>query len=144
MLLFDRNGWLTIMKQMDKIKKIIFLVVIFVLGIFIMYASYTANKFENIYSIVEPAINDKNYEEVIKTFGGIFDTKPIVKSDNEKVDIRVYNGTSTLDLTYGEKRSMTYEQTYYIYMFDINFDHENFEGTSNETALIFNWKKIEF
>ena len=125
------------MKRFDKLKKIIYLVIIFVLGIFIMYASYSGNKYQNIYNIIDEAIKNEKYEEVAKTFGGCFDTKPIVQNKNENTDLVIYNGTSILDLTYGEERTYTYEPTYYVYMFNVKYNYDNYEGVSNDSSIIF-------
>ena len=125
------------MKHMGRIKKIIYLVIIFVLGIFVMYASYNGNKYQSIYDIVDTAIKSEKYEEVAKTFGGCFDTVPIVNKKNENLDLIVYNGTSIVDVTYGEERSYSYEPTYYVYMFNVNYEYENYDGYMNYTSIIF-------
>lgn len=125
------------MKNMNKIKKFIFLLIIFVLGIFVMYASYNGNKYQSIFNIVDTAIKEEKYEEVAKTFGGCFDTTPIVNHKNENADVIVYNGTSIVDLTYGEERSYSYEPTYYIYIFNVKYEYDNYEGVSNDSAIIF-------
>ncbi len=125
------------MKNMNKIKKFIFLLIIFVLGIFVMYASYNGNKYQSIFNIVDTAIKEEKYEEVAKTFGGCFDTTSIVNHKNENADVIVYNGTSIVDLTYGEERSYSYEPTYYIYIFNVKYEYDNYEGVSNDSAIIF-------
>lgn len=125
------------MKHMNKIKKFIFLLIIFVLGIFVMYASFNGNKYQSIFNIVDTAIKTEKYEEVAKTFGGCFDTTPIVNHKNENADVIVYNGTSIVDLTYGEERSYSYEPTYYVYIFNAKYEYDNYEGSLNDSAIIF-------
>lgn len=118
-------------------KKIIYIVVIFLLGIFVAYLSYNSNKYQHIYDTVSSAIKAEKYEEVAKTFGGCCDTNPIAKVNNEKVDVAVFNGTSISDLTYGEERSYSYEPTYYIYMFNVDYGYGILDGTKNEASILF-------
>ena len=113
-------------------KKIIYIVVIFLLGIFVAYLSYNSNKYQHIYDTVSSAIKAEKYEEVAKTFGGCCDTNPIAKVNNEKVDVAVFNGTSISDLTYGEERSYSYEPTYYIYMFNVDYGYVQQIGEPKE------------
>ena len=121
----------------EKMKKIIYLVIIFLLGIFVTYISYNSNKYQNIYDMVETSINEEKYEEVAKTFGGCCDTNAIAKVKNDKVDVVVFNGTSISDLTYGDERSYSYEPTYYIYLFNVNYGYGILDGTKNDASIVF-------
>lgn len=118
-------------------KKFFYLLIVFILGVFVAFVSYNSNKYQHIYDLVDTAIKEEKYEEIAKIFGGCCDTKPQVLEKNDKLDLAIYNGTSILDLTYGDKRTYAYEETYYIYFFDMKFDYQTFDGTDNATSIIF-------
>ena len=118
-------------------KKFFYLLIVFILGVFVAFVSYNSNKYQHIYDLVDSAIKEEKYEEIAKIFGGCCDTNPVVSEKNDKLDLMVYSGTSILDLTYGEQRTYAYEETYYIYFFDMKYDYQTFDGTDNASAIIF-------
>lgn len=119
-------------------KKFFYLLIVFILGIFVSYISYNSNKYDHINHLVDTAIEEGKYEEIAKIFGGCCDTNGVVKLETEKVDVAVFSGTSILDVTYGEERSYAYEETYYLYFFDLEYDYATFDGTDNAGAIVFN------
>lgn len=124
-------------------KKIIYLIIAFILGIFIGYMSYNTNRYEYLLGKVENAINEGKYDEVARVFGGYSDTNAVASVKNEKVDLVVFNGTNIVDVSYGEERWYAYEETYYIYLFNLNYEYGTYDGTDNKSALIFEGNNSE-
>lgn len=118
-------------------KKVIYIVIVFILGIFVSYISYNSYQFSHIYGLLGEAIGSGKYEEVAKIFGGCCDTEPLLISENESVDLAVFSGTSISDVKYGEERRYQYEETYYIYLFNSSFSYITVNENENKTAFIF-------
>ena len=121
-------------------KKIIYVVIVFLLGIFVAYLTYNTNKYQYILDLVTESIEEEKYDEVAKIFGGCCDTNELVLEKTEAVDLLVYSGTSISDVTYNGERSYTYEPTYYFYLFNVDFAYQTLDGSSNKTSLVFNFE----
>lgn len=124
-------------------KKVLYIGLALVIGIMIGVVGYSSNQFNHIYDLAKNAIEEKNYAEVPKIFGGCFDTHSIVEDQSDQLDIVVYPATSMTDLTYGEEeqRYLKYEEAYYIYLFEPKFTYINVSTsdstTENKTAFVF-------
>ncbi|MDE7263929.1 MAG: hypothetical protein K2N64_04645 [Anaeroplasmataceae bacterium] len=125
-------------------KKILYLGVAFVIGILVFIMSYSSNQMNHLESLIRGAIENEKFHEVPMVWDGCFDTKSIVKNDQENLDIVIYPATSQTDitLTIGEEsnREVEYEKAYYVYIFNAKFSLGNINDGStnyNETCLEF-------
>lgn len=118
-------------------KKVFFLIITFILGIFVGYIGYNSAQFTHLNDLVTEAIEEERYAEIAKIFGGCCDTEPLVVESTDNVDMALFAGTSIVELTYNEERYYQYEPTYYLYMFNCNFSYITYNENLNNTALVF-------
>lgn len=127
-------------------KKVLYFGVMVIIGMLFYTVSYNSNQYNYIYDLAQNAINNENYDELPKIFGGCFDTNEIIHEKEEEVEVLVYPGTSSSDSTYideseKEQRVLVYEESYYLYLFNSKFSYLNItneETVSNKTAIRFN------
>lgn len=124
-------------------KKVLYIAIALIFGFIVAIIAYNSNQFNNILDLVSNALVEEKYDELPMIFGGVHDTNEIINSDEEKVDVVVYNGTAVTDLNYGKdssERFMKYEGAYYIYLLHPEYSTIDIvadETSSNETAIIF-------
>ena len=131
-------------------KKVLYLSVAFIFGIIVALLAYNSNQFNNVYEKINIAIEEKKYDEIPKIFGGCHDSNEILAEENESVEVVIYNGTALTDLAYGKDSAsnfVSYEGSYYIYLFNSKFSTVTYNEKENNTAFVFtadNGKKYSY
>ena len=138
-------------------------VIYFAFAFFIAIISYMVTYQGNIYDVLNDRaqgyIEDENYDQLGRMFGGIFNSDERIDGSldqyqNEKVRIQLYEGTTEANYTYyvkdkddkGKEIELAkayhaYDKAYYLYLFDVEFETSNVEGSdkklTNKTAITF-------
>lgn len=118
-------------------KKIFYIAIAIILGIFVAYISYNSNQYTHLQNIVNKELKEENYQEIPKIFGGAHDSKPILEVKNDNVNVLIFNGTAVTDLKYKDSRYFKYETCYYIYLFDVNYTYLTSSNNLNKTSIEF-------
>ena len=110
------------------IKKIMYFILVIAIGIAVYYVDYNNKQYQHTLSILNNALEEKNYVDVAKIFGGLFDSQSIVdyKNDGDKLDLVIYPSTSLSQYDFGDEKKedihYTYQKSYGLYLYDANFD----------------------
>jgi hypothetical protein len=111
------------------IKKIIYLMLATFIGLGVGYIEYQNEQTQHTLKLVEEALNDEEYVDIAKIFGGLFDSESIVdfKNDNvDNVELVIFPGTTEVYASYGDEHNPTeyraFEKSYNFYLFKNNFD----------------------
>lgn len=132
-------------------KKVLYFGIMTIIGIMVWTLCYNSNQYNHIYELTVKAIEEKNYSELPKIFGGCFDTNEVELVESEKMDAVIYAGTASTDEAYTvqeeQKRYLVYEEAYYLYIFNSSYSYINImsgEEYTNQTALVFNCENGEY
>ena len=126
-------------------KKICFFIIAGFFGIAIYYLNYQTDQYNHTLNIINTAIEEEKYSDVARVFGGYFDTETIIKDDSDKLDLRIYPGTTQVNVEYYKNDSLVnhydFVKTYYFYLFKTNYSLATF--TYGESEQI-NYSGIKF
>ena len=110
------------------VKKIMYFILVIAIGIAVYYVDYNNKQYQYTLSVLNTALEEKNYVDVARIFGGLFDGKSIVdhEKDGDKLDLVIYPSTSLSQYDFGDEKTedihYTYEKSYGVYLYDIKFD----------------------
>ena len=126
-------------------KKICFFIIAGFFLIAIYYLNYQTDQYNHTLSILTEAIENKEYVNAAKVFGGFFDGKSIIEDDSDKLDLIIYPGTTQVEVAYyvdGEKTDYTdYEKSYQFYLFQNDFSLNSYTYGDDKQA---NYSGIRF
>ena len=120
-------------------KKIIYFAVAVVLGMIFYMIIYSANLSDHKFNFVNTAITNKDYHVVPQVFLEVpFDTKSIIKTNDEDAVVEVYPAEGMVSYTYlaGEesKTYSSYEKAYLFFIFEAEFPMEGYVDSGNNTV----------
>ncbi|MDE6013594.1 MAG: hypothetical protein K2G50_01470, partial [Anaeroplasmataceae bacterium] len=120
-------------------KKVLFVGIAIVIGIGVFFLGYRSNYVNHIYDLVGNAIDESRYSDVVKVFGGCFDTESIIKDNSDDYDLVIYPGTTLTDsVNYGEDENYYhYRKAYYFYIFKMRFTTAASSTGTQKTGLRF-------
>lgn len=130
------------------IKKIMYFILVIAIGIAVYYVDYNNKQYQHVLNILNTKLEEKNYVDVARIFGGLFDGNSLVdyKNDGDKLDLVVYPSTALSQFDFGDDKKedihFTYEKSYAVYLYDINFDLASYVDESLGTSV--NYSGIKF
>ena len=111
------------------IKKIIYLMLATFIGLGVGYIEYQNEQTQHTLKLVNEALENKEYVDIAKIFGGLFDSESILDYKNDAqdiVDLVIYPGTKEVYASYGKENDPTefraFEKSYNFYLFNNNYD----------------------
>lgn len=123
-----------------KILKIVYLAFALIMAFLVYIIGYNSNGYSHIQKLTADALNDKNYVDIAKIFGGCFDTRNLVTSQNDVCEVAIFPSTTLSQISYYKDSessdieiSNTYNNSYYIYIFNPStslqtVDYKNSKG----------------
>lgn len=137
-------------------KKVLYVGFTLIIAIVVFFLGYYSNQFNHLYGLVNSAIEEKNYAEVVKIFDVCFDTKSKISDDSDKLDIVLYPAVSDAgsnpEITYGTENDMKkynkFEKVYYLYIFNPKYSYSDVSTGSdsavNKTGIRFNGESSSY
>ena len=117
--------------------KILYFVFAGIIGVIFGIVTYRSNAYSAIYAKTQDYIKNKQYNELVRTYCGYFDSTPIYTYEGENFNLVVYNGTQ--EVSAGSSTSIpyyhhSYDKAYYFIMTNVKFA-TNDVNSSNLTGI---------
>ena len=132
------------------ILKVVYFTFAAILGVIVYSMGYQSSSYGSIESKLNKFIDNKEYSNVARIFGALFDSTNLAASEQtDKMDIAIFAGAVELKVNYYEKNDKdeytinthhTYDMAYYVYLFNTELENQNASidnKLTNYTAITF-------
>ena len=110
------------------VKKIMYLLIVIGLAIAVYYIDYNNKQYKYTEELLQDALEEDNYVDVARIFGGLFDAESLVdyKNDGKDFDFVLYPSMNLTSYDFGDEDKADiqylYEKCYTAYLYKIDYD----------------------